>query len=380
MTVSASKDKKRGTWKVYIRYEDWKGQKQIHTKRGFSTKREALEYEREFLAKRSKELDMNFSDFTAIYLENMKPRIKRNTYLQKKYVIENKILPYFGQKKIAEIDKADIMMWQNEMMGVRDSEGKGYSDTYLRQMQSQLNAIFNHADQFYDLPRNPANKVPGMGKGKADEMLFWTKDEYDKFSDAIRDKPISFYAFELLYYTGIREGELLALTKADFDLEKRILKIRKSYQRLEKKDVITEPKTEKSKRDIELPVFLCEEMEDFFGMFYKLDNDSRLFDFTKSYLHSEMKRGAKKAGVKKIRIHDLRHSHVAYLIELGFSLLIIADRLGHENTDITERYAHLYPSKQKEIAMKLDERNEENGKNIFTEAPGTPDEAKEKNL
>lgn len=81
---------------------------------------------------------------------------------------------------------------------------------------------------------------------------------------------------------------------------------------------------------------------------------------TKSYLHHEMDRGAKEAGVKRIRIHDLRHSHVSLLIEMGFSALAIADRVGHESVDITYKYAHLFPSKQQEMAQKLDmERREE---------------------
>ena len=81
---------------------------------------------------------------------------------------------------------------------------------------------------------------------------------------------------------------------------------------------------------------------------------------TKHYLHHEMDRGAKEAGVKRIRIHDLRHSHVSLLIEMGFSALAIADRVGHESIDITYKYAHLFPSKQKEMAQRLDiERTEE---------------------
>ena len=92
----------------------------------------------------------------------------------------------------------------------------------------------------------------------AKEMNFWTKDEYMQFSEVIMDKPISFYAFEMLYWCGIRLGELLALTTADFDFKNRKLRINKSYQRLKGQDVITEPKTKKSNRTIEMPDYLCE--------------------------------------------------------------------------------------------------------------------------
>ena len=198
-----------------------------------------------------------------------------------------------------------------------------------------------------------------MGKKKNREMLFWTKEEYLKFADAMMDKPMSYYAFEMLYWTGIREGELLALTPADFDFEKRTVTINKSFQHLNGRDIITSPKTEKSNRTIQMPKFLCDEMQDYLKMLYDVGLEDRMFPITKSYLHREMDRGAKQAGVKRIRIHDIRHSHVSLLIDMGFSATAIADRVGHESIDITYNYAHLFPSKQAEMADKLDmERGE----------------------
>ena len=171
------------------------------------------------------------------------------------------------------------------------------------------------------------------------------------------DKPISYYAFQMLYWTGIREGELLALTPADFDFEKGTVKISKTYQRIKGEDMITSPKTKKSNRTVQMPDFLCTEMQEFFNMQYGLKRKDRIFNITKSYLHHEMDRGSKAAGVKRIRIHDLRHSHISLLIDMGFSAVAIADRVGHESIEITYRYAHLFLSKQKEMAVKLDFMN-----------------------
>ncbi len=171
------------------------------------------------------------------------------------------------------------------------------------------------------------------------------------------DKPISYYAFQMLYWTGIREGELLALTPADFDFEKGTVKISKTYQRIKGEDMITSPKTKKSNRTVQMPDFLCTEMQEFFDMQYGLKRKDRIFNITKSYLHHEMDRGSKAAGVKRIRIHDLRHSHISLLIDMGFSAVAIADRVGHESIEITYRYAHLFSSKQKEMAIKLDFMN-----------------------
>ena len=200
-------------------------------------------------------------------------------------------------------------------------------------------------------------------------MLFWTKGEYLRFAEAMMDKPRSYYAFEMLYWTGIREGELLALTPGDFDFEKGTLSINKSYQRLNGRDVITDPKTPKSVRVVKMPQFLVEEMKDYIGSLYGIQDDQRIFEMTKYFLHHEMDRGAKESGVKRIRIHDLRHSHISLLIDMGFSAVAIADRVGHESIDITYHYAHLFPSKQTEMAERLDmQRTEseetENGKDV----------------
>ena len=178
--------------------------------------------------------------------------------------------------------------------------------------------------------------------------------EVERNIKIMMDKPLSYYAFEMLYWCGIREGELLALTPADFDFEAGTVKINKSYQRLHGEDVITTPKTKKSNRTIKMPNFLCDEMRDYLGMLYGVKKKDRIFTVTKSYLHHEMDRGAKEAGVKRIRIHDLRHSHISLLIDMGFSAVAIADRVGHESIEITYRYAHLFPSKQTEMADKLD--------------------------
>ena len=200
-----------------------------------------------------------------------------------------------------------------------------------------------------------------MGKEERKEMLFWTREEYTKFSDAMMDKPMSFYAFEMLYWCGIREGELLALTPSDFDFQKRTVSITKSYQRIHGQDLITTPKTPKSVRVVQMPQFLCDEIQDYLKQLYGVESNDRIFPITKSYLHREMDRGCKQTGVKRIRIHDLRHSHISLLIDMGFTALAIADRVGHESVDITYRYAHLFPNRQTEMANQLDQLKEKEG-------------------
>ena len=212
--MAVYKELKTNTWKVYYRYTDWQGERKQTTKRGFLTKREALAWEREQLNKTKADLDMTFASFVETYTADMKSRIKENTWHTKEHILRTKILPYFGKRKINEIQAKDIIAWQNEMLNSKYKNGNPYSPVYLKTLHNQLSAIFNHAVKYYGLHENPAAKVGNMGKARSREMLFWTQEEYQKFSFAIMDKPVSFYAFEMLYWCGIREGELLALTSA----------------------------------------------------------------------------------------------------------------------------------------------------------------------
>lgn len=289
-----------------------------------------------------------FKNFVEIYLESMEHRIKENALMTKQNIFYHHIVPYLGEMKLDEITPKDIIHWQDQVM-----KDNNYKQTYLKTIHNQLSALFNYAVRFYGLKNNPARLAGNMGKEEVGEMKFWTKEEYLTFSRAMMNKEESYHAFEILYWCGIRLGELLALTAEDFDFEKKTLRINKSYQRIKGKDVITTPKTRKSNRVLTLPDFLAEEMQDYISRLPYLKVDDRIFTITKSGLHHEMDRGCRETGVKRIRVHDLRHSHVSMLIEMGFSAVDIANRVGHESVKVTYRYAHMFPNKDLIIAKKL---------------------------
>ena len=208
--------------------------------------------------------------------------------------------------------------------------------------------------RYYGLKVNPAAKAGSMGMKRANEMRFWTLEQYSRFAEEAMEEPRAYYAFEVLYWCGPRVGELLALQPSDIDLQSAELSITKSLQRLKGEDVITDPKTAKGVRAVSMPARLVEEMEQYMALFYEIGPHDRLFPVSKSYLGARLKRYAARAGLEPIRVHDLRHSHVSLLIEMGFSALAIAERMGHEAVDITYRYAHLFPTKQDEMAAALD--------------------------
>ena len=349
------KDKGKGNYYVSFHYEDWTGKNVRKLKRGFATKKEATEWERHFKEELAGDLDMTFENFYHQYEEDIRPKIRENTWRSKEFIIEKKILPYFKDMQMREITVRDVIKWQNEMRKLHSKDGEGFKATYLRTMQAQLSAIFNHAVKYYGLRRNVAVIAGPLGEHNADEMKFWTKDEFMRFIPTMANKPYSYISFELLYWCGIRMGELLALTPADFDFNKNILSITKSYQRIQGRDVITKPKTPKSVRNIKMPKLVAQEVKDFLDSIYGLGAHDRIFTISKSGLHHEMDRGVKESGVKRIRVHDLRHSHVSLLIDMGYSAVAIANRMGHESQNITYRYAHMMPSIQDEMAEDLDE-------------------------
>ncbi|MFW5650691.1 MAG: tyrosine-type recombinase/integrase [Acetivibrio ethanolgignens] len=349
MAAKAEKDPKTGKWLIQYRYTDWQGNRKKSMKRGFATKREAEEWLRQFLVTQQADFNMLFEDFLKIYYADMETRLREHTMRTKRYIIDLKVLPYFGKLKMNEIKAPDIRKWQNELIQ------QGYAQTYLKTINNQVAALFNYAVKYYDLPNNPCRKAGSMGKSNAEEMQFWTRQEFSDFVDSIMNKHQSYMAFMTLYWTGMRLGELLALTIGDVDFEKRTINISKSYQRLSGKDIITEPKTPKSKRIITIPQFLVIDLQDYISGIYRPERKDRLFPITKYYLEHEMQRGIKESGVKRIRLHDLRHSHASMLVEMGFSPLEIANRLGHEKIETTlNTYSHLYPDKQEKLADRLD--------------------------
>lgn len=351
--MSVAKDPKTGKWYSKFRYTDWTGKRVQKKKTGFITKREAQEWEREFLTKAAASCDMSFASLVELYMADCKTRLRATTWENKQHLITKKLLPYFGSTPINQITPLMIRNWQNTLMELRQPNGKPYSKTYLKTINNQVAAILNYAVKYYGLPGSPAAVAGSMGKSKADTMLFWTEDEFKTFIQAI-DKPTPYCAFNVLFYTGIREGELLALSLSDFDFTNQVLHITKNFAVANGQEVIYEPKTPKSKRDITLPDFLCSIVQDYAGRLLEYDPDDRLFPFTKSWVNSQLRAGCKKSGVKKIRVHDFRHSHASLLIHMGFPILAVSERLGHEKVQTTlELYGHLYPDVHGNVAQQL---------------------------
>lgn len=343
------KDKNKSTFYCSFYYTDWTGAKKKKKKEGFKKEGDAKKFEIEFLSKQQNNCDMSFNTLVELYLEDAKTRVRITTFENKKTLINLKVLPYFKKMSINNITPNHVRKWQNELIK------KDYAQTYLKTINNQLSAIFNFAIKYYNLNSSPALKAGSMGKKNADCMQFWTLKEFKQFIK-YDDKPISLLAFKVLFWTGVRSGELMALTFKDIDLINKTIDINKTYTRLNGEDIISEPKTPKSKRKISISDSLCDDIKIYENKLYDFKEDDRIFHFTKYFLKHEMDRICKKSGVKPIRTHDLRHSHASLLIELGFTPLLISERLGHEKVQTTlDTYSHLYPNKGDVVANKLND-------------------------
>jgi integrase len=352
--IPAYKDEKRGSWYCQFYYDDWTGKRKLKKKRGFAKKGDAKRWEYEFLNSLKTNPEITFGNLVKNYLDDMGTRLKPTTLETKRSLIETKILPFFAKMKLCDIDELCVRKWQNELLAYQNKKGEPYSDTYLKTIHNQLSATLNYATAFYGLSHNPCHRVGSIGKAEADAMQIWTLDQYEQFI-AYEKKSAGHLAFNILFWTGIREGELLALTKNDFILncDEYLLNIEKNFQIVKGTKYILTTKTDE-KRCINIPEFLYRETMNYYETLYEAEPEERLFYFTKSYLLNEIKRVAKLSKLEPIRVHDLRHSHASLLIEMGFNILMISKRLGHERVETTwQTYAHLYPDKHKLLATQL---------------------------
>lgn len=343
-------DENRKSWYASFYYQDWQGTRKRKKKEGFARKKDAQEYERNFKLQQSGSCEMPFSKMTELYLADCKIRQKPTSYRVKESGINKHVLPYFKDMPVNAVTVAHVRQWQNELL----DDGK-YGSNYLHTINGYLSAIFNHAMKFYGLQKNPAKEC-GKISGKRPELQFWTLEQFNTFIKTYEGQFPEYPIFLLLFWVGLRSGELMALTLDDFNFEKHTVRINKTYHRLDQKDLILPPKTERSNREPTIPPFIEDAVKEYASMLYDYKPSDRLFDVSKFFLKHRLDKGTKAAGLPKIRVHDLRHSHASLLIHLGFSPLVIQERLGHENIETTlNTYSHLYPTQQGELAAKLQE-------------------------
>ena len=332
-----------GRWYCAFYYKDWTGKRKKKKKEGFSTKREALVWERRYIEEQAGAPTMSFEALYGLYKKDCTCHLKKSTMISKFAMIDKHILPRFRRLCITEITPATIRAWQTEVLG------KGYSQSYCYSLHRQLSAILNFACRYYGLPTNPAARAGSIGRNEV-HQAFWTLDDFHHFAMTLRE-PAQIMLFYLLFWTGCRIGEVLALTWDDVDAD--AIHISKTMSRLRGAPYIRAPKTRESVRTVPLPAFISSMLTDYKRL--TVYTGPELFQITSSAAARLLARHAKQAGLERIRIHDLRHSHASMLIQAGVPAIAIAERLGHKNAQTTLRvYAHLYESTKDEVVSVLE--------------------------
>lgn len=357
------KDKKNDTYRVSYTYISPDGKKHRTGKRGFKLKKDANAWVDKELPSIIKALEctktsdemMTMGELIEEYLEDFhtNPEFKESTYLTKKNIVDTKILPYMADKVVYNLKANDIRIWRNKM--IKDAK-KELSSTYIYSIESQLNAILNYAIEYHGLPSNPFGKKNKIGKKNGAEKTIWTLDEYNRFIKTLEYDPVYYYAFQVLFWCGLRRGEMMALTPADINFEENTISINKSYRRLNGQDCITTPKTLSGIRTISLPRDLAEQLKEYIDGFYNIDENARIFPVTQNSLYRKLKDGIEATNLKKITIHGLRHSNISMIANLGYSSVDIAYRAGHSKTSMTAHYTHRYVGTDQKIADALNEK------------------------
>ncbi len=353
--MPATKDL-NGTWTARFYYTDSHGTRKQKFTRGFKTKKEALEYEREFIAKSEFSVDMKFQSLYELYFEDLKHRVKETTLSLRRGIFEKRLLPHFKNESVSDITPMSIRNFQNKLLSYKNKDEVGYSQTYLKLINNTLSSILNYAVSFHGLQVNPCSKTKSIGKTSSSEMQIWTLEEFNKFSEYSKENIEAYTAFNTLFWTGMRLGEMLALTVKDIDFKANTISINKTYSKSKGKILVTAPKTEGSIRVIQVSKKVIKILEEYVSKIYKYNDETRLFIYHPAHFRKLMKDYANKAEIKIIRIHDLRHSHASLLIHLGINPLLISKRLGHEKVDTTLNiYSHLYPDASEKMIEMLEE-------------------------
>jgi integrase len=352
--MSVYKDAARGTWYCRFRYRDYSGKLHETTKRGFRTKREAQRYEMDYKGAAAGAAEMTMDALCDAYLADRKVNAKKSTYSALEKVIRNHIRPAFGRRIVSKITKAEVRDWENALHKKKPRYGTPYAESTLHTISAQLSTLMNYAMKYYDLQHNPVRSVGTIGSRKP-RQEFWTIDQFRRFVQAIDDYPLMRMVYILLFFSGMRVGELLALTCDDVDFDKNIIHITRTA--LGRGMGYDTPKTPYSKRNILMPPDVMALLHEYMGSLYELPKPPEpILPVTRVMIRWNLNKYAKKAGLPHLRVHDLRHSHASYLIHHGVPITTISKRLGHANANTTlSIYAHMYAESAEDVAAMLNQ-------------------------
>lgn len=346
---------KQGVYFYSIYYKDSFGnrkQKKVENKE-WKTKKEVKQALELYLLQTKDDTSrITVDQLYSLYITNRKDKLKLRSMYTRMKAYEKHIEPFFKGKVVSEINNSEILEWQRALVN------QGYKNRYLETIQEILKSLFSFGVKYDYISRNPFKIETLKNRDEVkQEMRFWSSDEFNQFIQFV-DEPIYNAFFSLLFWTGLREGEAIALLKSDIDFFKGTVNVNKNYDFVN--HVVTSPKTSTSYRVVILPDFVLNQLQsicDSYKQIYGYNDNVILFGFNRYLAPTSIKRKQKQAcelaKITPIRIHDFRHSHVSTLIHLGFSPFEIAKRLGHSVSMVNDVYGHLFPEKQQLMVDQL---------------------------
>ena len=364
MAKEIIKKAQNGTYyfRANLGYDPVTGKQIQKYKSGFKTKKEAKEAYSKLVLASTEELTVQkdqptFQTFLEeVYLPWYKTQVKESTFDNRRTTAK-KHFAYFFKKKINEIEAIHVQAWQLKL-------AEQFNPNYVRIVHGMLAVAFDRAVILGLCEKNPARMV-GNIKSKKTKVDFWTLEEFQKVISLLYKgdyyEHYMFISYWLLFMTGMRIGEAAALQWEDIDFDTGLLTINKTlYYKTMDEYKFVEPKTQASNRVIVIDTDTIRELKEWKEVQQKVLKDC---GFVMSYsgvptskhtLPRALNKLAELAGVHRIKIHALRHSHASLLISMGENPLIIKDRLGHEKIQTTlGTYGHLYPNSNFEVAKKL---------------------------
>lgn len=331
-------------WYCKFYYKDWTGERKQKKKSGFDLKRDADAFEREFLEYHSDSPDISFSDFAEKYFEIMKHEWKPTTVDAKRNVIDNHFNAFFGDKKLSEITPIDIKkfrVWEKK---------NNASDKTMQVYNAHLSAIFNFAVKMYGLSENPC-KAAGTIKVAKREMTYITVDEFKTLISDTKQTEQNIMIMKVLFWTGIRISECLALTKSD--IHEGYIDVNKNCVYANGKTIIQDTIKNNRNRKVTINFTLCKDMKEYMAKLY----GEELFHTSRTTFNDALESSCRRTGIKRIHAHVLRHSHVAMLIHLGYYPKAIADRIGDDVQTVMRTYSHIYDLDEQKMIDDLESLN-----------------------
>lgn len=293
---------------------------------------------------------MNFDDLHAEYMQSLQTQNKESTIYSKEIAYRLYFKPYFENCRVDELTKADFATWQDKLWAMKMPNGENYAYKYLAKMRSYLSAFLTWVSEKYEIPNQLEKVKKPKRRAPKTQMSIWTREEFEKFISVVDDT--TFHAmFMMLFFTGRRKGEVLALHNTDVQADR--ICFDKTYTRKTTDGStykITTTKNEKRSWTI-IAAPLKDELAHYAPQepFY-FGGDNPIHENTLSHAFD---RYIAKAGVKRIRVHDLRHSFVSMCIHLGASVYVVADLIGDKPEQVLKTYGHLYEEDKVKIISRI---------------------------